>query len=188
MDIKKLVWKLVEEQGQYIVGKYPEYFKLNTNSEYVFFQKFDEFTEIVKSNFMKTDIVDLDRHKVAAIIICSIVECSVLKTNYECNEDELFDGNEKIAVNIGLSYMRATLIKMLDTTSEKDKFVDFYFPKALMCDTDYITILCRNLYYARKNFILNPLEIANTLFLLENISLIKSNIDLEVVRKKTLEI
>lgn len=188
IEIKNLIWKLIKEQGESIVEKYPEYFSFNTNSEYIFMQKIDDYTDMVRSQFMKEDVVDLDRHKVAAIIICSIVEAGVLKVNYEYNKDNLFDGNEKIAVNIGLSYMKATLKKMLEGINDEGKFDDFFFPQALTCETSYETILCRNLYFAKQYFILNPIDIANILFLLENISLAKYKIDIEELKKKSKEI
>lgn len=182
--IQEFIWQKVKDQIDKILEDNSDYFVFNTNSEYIFMQKFEEYLSFIKLNFMHDDVKTLDRHKIAAIIICSIIEANPLRMKFECEENQLFDGNEKIAVNIGLSYMKSVLILLLNTTDEKGKFEEFAFPKALACETDYITIFCRNLFYAKKYYALNPLEIANTLFLLENFSLEKYNIDSDVIRKK----
>lgn len=188
-NIKSAIWKLVEQEAKAIEEEYPESFKFNKNSEYIFNEKFDEYLEEIKSKFMQNDVVDLDSHKIAAIIICSIIEANVIKVTYSYNEkDLLFDGNEKIAVKIGLSYMRSVLKQLLQGTSEEGKFDDYVFPRAMMCDTDYMNIITRNLYYAKTYFVLNPIDIANTLFLLENITLLNLGIDFNVVRNKCQEL
>ena len=184
-NVKDSIWELVEKEAKAIVSKYPENFRFNENSEYIFKQKFDDYVEYIKSKFMQSDVVDLDSHKVAAIIICSVIEANVIKVIYEYDEEKLlFDGNEKIAINIGLSYMSSVMKKLLQGTKEEGKFDEYTFPRALMCDTEYKEILARNLYYAKTYFILNPIDIANTLFLLENYTLIKLDIDLNVVREE----
>lgn len=187
-DIKKSIWSLVEKEAKSIEKEFPNDFIFNNNSESIFMQKFDDYIADIKSKFMQSDVVDLDSHKITAVIICSIIKSSVIKVKSIYDENRLlFDGNEKIAVNIGLSYMRAALKELLIGTTEEGKFDDYLLPKALMCDTDYNTILCRNLFYANKFYVLNPIDIANTLFLLENITLINLGIDLDVVRNKCQE-
>lgn len=184
-SVRDSVWDLVEKEAKVIANRYPQNFKFNDNSEYIFKQKFDDYVEKIKSKFMQSDVIDLDSHKIAAIIICSIIEANVIKVIYEYDEEKmLFDGNEKIAINIGLSYMGAVLQKLLQGTKEEGKFDEYIFPKALMCDTEYKVILARNLYYAKTYFMLNPIDVANTLFLVENYTLMKLGIDLDVVREE----
>ena len=184
-ETKDGIWKLTEKKAKEIQEKFPDSFKFNENSKFVFMQKFDNYVEEIKETFMHSDVVDLDSHKIATAIICAIIEAEVIKVIYVYDEDNLvFNGNEKIAVDIGLSYMRFALKRILENTKEAGKFDDYIFPQAFMCDTDYETILCRNLYYAKKYYKLNPIDLANTLFLLENISLRSCGIDLEVVREQ----
>ena len=188
-DIKQSIWNLVESEAKAISEEFPNDFEFNKHSESIFMQRFDDYIADIKSKFMQSDVVDLDSHKITAVIICSIIESGVIKVKSDYDENKLlFDGNEKIAVNIGLSYMRAALKALLKGTSEEGKFDDYNLPSALMCDTDYKTILCRNLFYAKKYYVLNPIDIANTLFLLEHVTLIKLGIDLDVLREKCQEI
>lgn len=187
--VKERVWDIVEKNAKDVVSKYEDTFYFNDNAKYVFMQKMDEYEEMIKSKFMHFEVIKLDRHKIASIIICSVIEANVLRTITDCESEEvLFDGNEKIGVNIGLSYMRSTLLALLSKTSEAGKFQDYTFPEALTCDTAYKTIICRNLYYAKTHFMLNPIELSNTLFLLENYSLMESGVDLKVLKKKILEV
>ena len=88
-----------------------------------------------------------------------------------------------MAVKIGLSYMAAALKKIMEGTAEEKKFTEYVMPKALMCDTDYITIICRNLYYAKTYYKLNPIDLANTLFLLEQFTLLQKGVNFEVLRE-----
>ena len=181
---KEYIWSLVEEQANVIVRENEESFFLNPNSKFIFFQKFDKYIDMIKVKFMTKEVTDLDRHKVAAIIICSVIESEIIQLKYTCSEEEAFIGNEKLAVTIGLSYMRETLKKIMKGVQGEDRFIDYNFPKALACDTAYINILCRNLYYSYNEFILNPIDLANELYLLEYISLIQCDIDVDVLREK----
>ena len=60
---------------------------------------------------------------------------------------------------------------------------EYIMPRALVCETDYETIICRNLYYAKTYYDLNPIDLANTLFLLEQFTLLKLDVDLDILRK-----
>lgn len=134
---------------------------------------------------MYDDVQELDRHKLAAIIICSIIKADAIQSIYPYKAKEyIFDGNEKIALDIGLSYMNASLKKLLSRRpQEGEKFDDFILPKASMCDTEYISIMCRNLCYAKRDYKLNPIDLANTLFLLEYITLIQVGINPETMKQ-----
>ena len=181
---KEYIWKLVENQASAIVREDKESFSFNSNSKFIFFQKFEKYIDMIKTKFMANEVTDLDRHKVAAIIICSVIESEVIQLNYTCSEEEAFIGNEKLAVTIGLSYMRETLKRIMKGVPGEEKFEEYYFPKALACDTEYVNILCRNLYYSYNEFMLNPIDLANELYLLEYISLVQCGIDLDVLREK----
>ena len=134
---------------------------------------------------MVKEVRGLDSHKIAAVIICSIIKADALRvSDYDFESDKrIFDGNEKVAVKVGLGYMAAALKKIMEGTSEADKFTEYIMPRALMCDTDYMTIICRNLYYAKTYYELNPIDLANTLFLFEQFTLLHKKVDLEILRE-----
>ncbi len=184
-ELKTNIWNNVDQQAQLITKEYPDNFHYNPDSEKNFFQVFDLYYNDIKTKVMYDDVQELDRHKLAAIIICSIIKANAIQCIHPYKEKEyIFDGNEKIALNIGLSYMNASLKKLLSRRPhEAEKFTDFIFPKASMCNTEYVSILCRNLCYAKRDYKLNPIDLANTLFLLEYITLMQININPDTMKQ-----
>lgn len=184
-ELKTNIWNNVQEQAQLIIKDYPQNFKYNEDSRATFFQAFEHYYNDIKTKVMYDDVQELDRHKLAAIIICSIIKADAIQSIYPYKEKEyIFDGNEKIALNIGLSYMNASLRKLLHRNPrEEEKFTDFIFPEASMCDTEYVSILCRNLCYAKRDYKLNPIDLANTLFLLEYITLMQVGITPQTMKQ-----
>lgn len=184
-ELKTNIWKIVQQQSEIIVNDHSKNFLFSIDSKKNFFYFFEHYYNSIKANVMYDNVQELDRHKLAAIIICSIIKAEPLKSIFPYKEKEyIFDGNEKIAVNIGLSYMNASLRQLLSMRpNEEKKFEDFIFPKASMCDTEYISILCRNLCYAKKYYELNPIDLANTLFLLEYITLLQIDIKPEIMKQ-----
>lgn len=155
-------------------------FDANQKSEY--FQRFNNSYDQIRNKYMKSDVEFLDRHKVAALIISTAIECGIVKP-LKVEENFIFIGLEKLALSVGLSYMQTSLNKELRARSIKPEVKKFILPHALSCNTDYFDILSRNLYYVssdRKNtlgFKLNVLDLANTLFLIEYITLLRLGID-----------
>lgn len=185
ISTKDYIWNIIIEKAKALIA---ENTKLNiimyTDSEKLFKDNFDFYVGMVKNNFMQHSIDDLDRHKIAAIIICSVLHNDVLgisvKDKAEFQEEKnVFLGNEKLAVNVALSYMYKELKK--DIKSEKvpydTLFPNYILPKPYSCDRGYDLVLCRDLYYAKKFFSLNPLSLANLLFLIEEYSFTSYNIE-----------
>lgn len=184
-DFKQKIWEYVEKEMEDITGKFPDEFKYDKNGKDIFNKYFDRYFNDIKNNVMRPEVVSLDSHKITAVIICSVIKADALKISaYQFDTGtKIFDGNEKIAVKVGLSYMATVLKKLLEGTQEKEKFIKYEMPEALMCETDYLTIICRNLYYEKTYYELNPIGLANTLFLFEQYTLLKRGIDLGVLRK-----
>lgn len=163
-----------------------------TDSEQVFHQNFDYYYNLIIDKFMKLPDEHLDRHKIAAVIICSILRADVLGVvnNPECVQtiDDIFLANEKLALNIALSYMHQKLIDeyKANRIPFEGIFEDFIFPRPLSCDRDYTEVICRDLYFAKKYFELDPLSIANFLFLLEEYSFEASRIEININSWETL--
>lgn len=55
-------------------------------------------------------------------------------------------------------------------------------PNAQSCGTPYMEIMCRNLYYAKNDYKLNPLDLADRLFLVEYIALTKEGIAPDILK------
>lgn len=188
-NLKEIIWQHVEEEIQNVITKFPNNFEYNEKGKALFEKYFDRYIDYIKDKVMQSEVSELDSHKVAAVIICSVIQANALNISaYEYNAKQMiFDGNEKVAVKVGLGYMAAALKKIMEGTKEEKKFTEYIMPKALMCETDYMTIICRNLYYAKTYYELNPIDLANTLFLLEQLTLLQEQVDFEILRKAVQE-
>lgn len=182
---KQIIWRHVEDEIQNIIEKFPNNFEYDENGRSIFNKNFDRYFDDIKDKVMLPEVRGLDSHKIAAVIICSIIKADALRVSaYDYEADKrIFDGNEKVAVKVGLGYMAAALKKIMEGTREENKFTEYIMPKAIMCETDYMTIICRNLYYAKTYYELNPIDLANTLFLFEQLTLLQNKVDLEILRE-----
>lgn len=128
----------------------------------------------------------LDRHKMTAIFIISVIKAEVLETTNK-DEDAVFVGNYVLASEVGFSYMRKALNEKLEEKLEgkTEPIQEFYFPQANSCSTDYFRIFYRNLYFANTNseWNLNPLDIAERLFLIEYLTLEHNQIQPDILKE-----
>ena len=148
-------------------------------------EKFDTFVKCFKdtyenilTNYMHSDVKALDRHKVTAILIISLIEAEPLEiTNLPPNK--IFLGNENLALQIGLSYMQRELNDVLQEKGIKRKIAQYNMPMPISCDTSYIDVMGRNLYLSKTvyEWKINPLELSERLFLIEYITLIGEGIN-----------
>lgn len=160
--------------------------KINTSKEVRknFEKTFSSIYNEISLGYMKNEKEALDRHKVAAIIMISIIRNPIIQSKDETKCKGTFLGNYSFATDCGFSYMLTELNNKLRSNGEKS-VVNFYFPEAQACSTDYYNIFYRNLYFANNNekWGLNPLDIAERLFLLEYITLEKSEIDPNILKQ-----
>lgn len=170
----ELIWDKVLEESEKIAKDNNDIIMYYDSYE-VFESNFYYFDKLIRENFMKKPDEHLDRHKVAAVIICALVNNDILGIKADAKskyEGEIFLANEKIAFNIALSYMYEELL--IAFTEKKvpyeSVFKEYVFPNPYSCDTNYDLVLCRDLYYAKTYFKLDPLSIANMLFLIEDYS------------------
>ena len=144
-----------------------------------FFKKtFNDLYNKILVDYMEESVDNLDRHKVAAVIIISILK--TIDIEYDnLPETNVFWGKQTVAVNIGLNYMCGELNKILAENGWDGEIERFDMPNAISCNTSFEDIMIRNLVYAEDNpkWGLNPLAIAENLFLLEYITIIQKGID-----------
>ena len=126
---------------------------------------------------MKDSVYNLDRHKVAAIAIVTILNLDIIKPAKDIDDEMLFIGKELVATEVALSVMCELLNDKLNAIGYQKKIDAYYMPEAMSCNTPYILIFVRNLIYAKNDYMLNPLDLAEKLFLLETISLLKYGIN-----------
>lgn len=128
--------------------------------------------------FMKPSVSSLDRHKVASIIIASIIETDAVIYEKEIPEDSSFFGKYMIAVSVGLSYMLERLNVRLNDKGIK-KIERYRFPVAFSCATPYFEIFSRNLYltHERTDWKINLLDMPEILFFIEYFTLKENDIE-----------
>lgn len=146
-----------------------------------FSERFENMYNLISQNYMEHPDDPLDRHKIAAIAIVIIVGLQVLSTK---NTKAEFVGNYVLATDCALSYMLGELNKKLQENS-LNPIQKYYFPEPIACETYYYKIFYRNLYYIDKNaqWSLNPLDIAEKLFLIEYITLKEEKIDINILKE-----
>ncbi len=140
----------------------------------------------IQERYMKDSSENLDRHKEAAIAIISIIKANAIVYKGEIKEGQIFIGSYMTAASVGVTLMIQRLNSLL---AEKNlKTINrLWYPDALACDTSYFSIFYRNLYFSNNNeeWGLNPLDIAERLFILEYVTLEKNGIDPHVLKEES---
>lgn len=149
-----------------------------------FHSKFALTYNKIKTEYMRTDVLELDRHKIIAAMLTTCLENSVI--TYSGNNPRLVSLAEyMIPVEVGLNWMLSGLNRELKNKQKNFSISRYVMPNAFACPTPYFEVFCRNLYYAKeKGPGLNPLDIAEKLFLLEYITLLSNGIDPKVLKYK----
>lgn len=171
------VWETLIKETKKAKEKDP-HIVLHLEKEEEFKKRMNDLYDEIKEKYMKKEVDFLDRHKVAAVAVVAIIKCDLITYDIEIKNNEIFIGQEVIALNVALSMM----LKMLNEKIKKSKMwwkkVNRYvMPIAMSCDTPYILILARNLYYSQRDFQLNVLDLADKFFLLETITFKKKRIN-----------
>ncbi|MBQ7347788.1 MAG: hypothetical protein IJW55_07510 [Clostridia bacterium] len=167
-ELEKTVKKHRDEEDENILfykDKY-ELFKENFNALY----------KKIKMQHMKPKVDALDSHKVVAVMLISVLQSNVISYAKELKQNQVFLGPHMFATEVALSWMLDLLNKKLSAKNIPE-ISAYVMPTPFTCNTPYFDVFSRNLYLSEKEYCLNPLDIAEKLFLLEYITLIKNNID-----------
>lgn len=138
----------------------------------------------IKSRYMKDDVEWLDRHKLVACIMVNLVNAQILELVDELPDDKKFMGNELLAVEVGISFLVDMINQNLEQHGIDVKIEDINWPTPFSCDTTEDLVLARNLYYAKNEWGLNPLDLSEKLYLLEYITLIQCDVDINKLKVK----
>lgn len=143
------------------------------------------YEEFVNNHMKKNEKkkVNLDRHKVGAIIAIEGSKGHYFTYKNELQSDQLFLGNFSIPLIVGLSLVEQEFSKDLQVYHLADNIDDvkLYIPEPSSCDTLYIDSLARMLYFAQEykvNELMQVLEFANIFFLIEECTLLANSIDI----------
>ena len=150
---------------------------------------FKDWRKLLLEKYMKPEVQELDRHKIAAILTISIIESQAI-TYDEKLEDQIFFGAHLLAVSCGLAYMQNQLNKLLISRNQKP-IKKYIMPTPFSCQTNYFEVIARNLYYEENGrdlngnllWRLNPLQLANTYYLVELYTLEHLNIPTDVLKE-----
>lgn len=146
----------------------------NKENFQIFSDLFKRHYDDIMNRFMRDTRV-LDAHKQAAIIIISILESKVVEHR---PEGKISIVAELIAINVALSYMIERLNEKL-SKKHITKIEKYSLPIAIACDTPYIEIMSRILYYEQTeaDMSFNILELSDRLFLIEYMNLLENGIN-----------
>lgn len=181
--IVNYVWKALTEQFEEY-KKRDSHISLNIKLKDQFLTQFEnQYVDICKS-YMKEGIEDLDRHKQAALIAAVLSQIHPISHN-KIDKTHVFLGNEAIGMSIALSYMADSLNERIVACNAGQPIKCYYMPDALSCDTPYFEVLYRNLFYGRNKGLHEAyiLELANTFFLFEQLTLEKEKIDISKLKE-----
>lgn len=167
------IWELLECNVKEI-NKNTQDVILDYDAYNRFYTSFRELYDDIKINYMKNEVKNLDRHKVSGIIIVAIIQSNVIRYIGNTEEDKIFFGKYIIATSVAITYMQDRLNEKLLNKGEAT-IHKLRFPKDSHNENSYFDTFCRNIYFSDKNkkWGINPLDIAEKLFLLEYITLIK---------------
>lgn len=142
-----------------------------------YLQQCDDRYGEYKRKFMKPEVENLDRHKVAAIMVGEGIARNIICCDSSFG-NQIFIGQEKILLTCAFQYIIREFNSIIKNSGfERMKY--FVLPEAFSCGTKYIDIMCRNLVYTKKTKVfadpeiaLNiEMELAEKFFLLEYIAI-----------------
>lgn len=173
----KVIWNALKDSCQWYIREDSRLIFREERFD-TFRQKFIELYGSIMKKYMKPGVFELDRHKVASITIVASIETGIISCkNEKSHPGIVFLGQEMISTEVALTWMLRGLNTKLKEFGQSASISHYYMPTAFACPTPYFEIFCRNLYFARINYQLNPLDIAEKLFLLEYITLLDKEID-----------
>ena len=171
------IWTSFKNEVEYYKKKDAK-LKFNEDKKADFEKNLRKLYKDIKIKYMNKNVKALDRHKVAAVSIVSAINSDII--SYEkVSTGKVFVGAEMIATEVALSWMLQKLNEKLKDVEHCKTIPIYFMPSAFACDTPYFDIFSRNLYFAKEKYSLNPLDIAEKLFLLEYITLLKCEIEPE---------
>ncbi len=169
----KAFWKAIETQCE-LLSKDEAKLYLDEEKKHAYIEACDAAYKDCKEKIMAKSVENLDRHKVAAILVIMALELDVIKCdNLGQDPKRLFIGSEKVLVSCAISYLAQQVNHIIEknASSQVQRMNSFKLPVAFSCRTNYIDIMCRVLYYDKIDNKLSLLDLADRFFLIEYIAI-----------------
>lgn len=180
-EVEEITWDLFVKETENIIQN-DKNLKLHKEKYNLYRKEFEKEYDHIKKCYMKNEVQFLDRHKVAAIIITSLIKVEPISYyKKEKTDKNIFIGTYFTAISVGLSFMLGVLNDKLKNNNLK-KIEKYEFPPQMCCDQTYFDVLCRNLYILHSENRLYSIDLANILFWIETYTLLKNGIDNTKVR------
>lgn len=161
---------------------YPNCIKLIPNVKEEIWEKYVSLNSYCKTNYMKSSIGKIDRHKVAACYMIAIAITRPMRFIKKIDgENVALAINEKLAITIGLSLVRAFAIAAINdnkslSENEKKKQIDKFSKgiktpeNSLINHGTYIENFANEIYFTSSEGKMSILSLAHELYLLEVIT------------------
>lgn len=188
MSIYESAWNaLVDFYYLNIENKYDNInfdFSKKTDFERYFINEYKNIYE----KYMDSNTDFLDRHKQAAILISDVIKNKVFFETSHNDDENIFIGLHQIAILLGISYMLDSLNEILKKNGYSQKVDSYNFPKAMSCNTSYLDILSRDLFFQDyKDNGVYILSLAHILFMIEFYTLKLLGIDTKILKEIEIE-
>jgi len=130
--------------------------------------------------FMAIKDAKLDRHKVTAIAMINLMRIDMFK-NPPKQDDRLSSfPQQEIAIDVGLSFMLDQLnYELKERLRLRNELPKYNLPYSFSTEAPYAQMLARELCLTQKRYMLNPIALADKLFMIEYITLLSNNINPE---------
>ncbi|MBQ2800915.1 MAG: hypothetical protein IJF03_05960 [Lachnospiraceae bacterium] len=179
----EIIWKeVIEKEINNFMDYYYGYVCLIPNAKEEIWRKYVFLNKHCKVNYMVSCDKKIDRHKIAACYMKSVLLVAPLRFSkkFENGEDALAL-NERLAITVGLSLVCAFAISAIKkqeniTQEERQKLIDKFdegikIPSdGLVNHGDYVENYCKELFFNVMEGDLSILSLAHELYLLEIIT------------------
>ena len=167
-------WKVVKSQCKdFSSGENAIYLDDSVKEQYII--ACDDAYNLCKQNDMRSGVKNLDRHKVAAILVVEGLKLEIIKRKDRMNADtdtDWFIASPKILLSCAIYYLAQEVNNLIKKAKTKiEPMNKFILPKAFSCQTYYVDIMCRLLRREMEADKLSFLVLSNDFFLLEYIAI-----------------
>lgn len=132
----------------------------------LFYYYYESFRKDIRKLYMSKESSPMDRHKIAANILCSLLKAKLIKVNRLVPDLPI----ELLLANEYLSFYCALNIIELYKTDTIQKEYSLILPETYIegeGKTSYIENVCKALYYSKRINLNDVFSFSNILFLLE---------------------
>ncbi|MCM1439752.1 MAG: hypothetical protein NC131_11225 [Roseburia sp.] len=161
------------------------YKNIKFNDDYEKFDLyFNEEYDLFRKKYMIRGDEELDRHKVAALIIVAAMRSQLISCEGKVKSGYFNLQSENIIVDVAFAWIKNELNLLIMKKDPSKKVMKLIMPEAFACDTSYYNIFCRSLHYSYHENLLNVLELAEKLFLIEYIAVRENKIPISYLKEK----